>query len=221
VKRELSHLRNFLPRFAHYDFQLSPISGMGEPKQGGTADDAGRAIAACASLVAFALLRPDWVHQMGPVAVALGGIGVVASGSDPRRFAGGPPPRMTWLTIHLSTGSWAVISQRGKAFSTVITFRRPVLEFSNLKNNEPCVAAPCRTLLADIRAIDRKMTALPPYQARVCAAGRRRDTFLAVDLGSAVDKKALTPGPRGTGRKPFARQYGMLGSVFVKLSAIS
>jgi uncharacterized membrane protein len=58
-------------------------------------------LAACGSLMAFALLRPDWVQHMGLVAVALGGIGVLASGSDLRRFAGGPPPRMAWLTMHL------------------------------------------------------------------------------------------------------------------------
>lgn len=56
---------------------------------------------ACACLVAFAQLRPSWVQNMGPVAIALGAIGLVSSGSDLRRFGGGPPPKMAWLTRHL------------------------------------------------------------------------------------------------------------------------
>lgn len=75
--------------------------------------------AACASLVAFALLRPVWVHNMGPVAVVLGGIGLVASGSDLRRFAGVEPPhRMAWLTLHLGRFLGSYIAA-WTAFSTV------------------------------------------------------------------------------------------------------
>jgi hypothetical protein len=74
--------------------------------------------AACACLAAFALLRPTWVQDIGLVAVVLGGIGLVSSGSDMRRFAGGPPPRMAWLTIHLGRFLGSYIAA-WTAFSTV------------------------------------------------------------------------------------------------------
>lgn len=75
-------------------------------------------LAACGSLVAFALLRADWVQHMGPVAIVLGSIGVLASGSDLRRFTSGAPPRMAWLTLHLGRFLGSYIAA-WTAFSTV------------------------------------------------------------------------------------------------------
>lgn len=59
------------------------------------------AAAACGTLVVFALYRPHWVQNMGPVAIVLGAIGCWAAISDLRRFLRRPGQDTHWVATHL------------------------------------------------------------------------------------------------------------------------
>jgi len=66
--------------------------------------------AACAYLIAFALVPPRWVQHMGVVALVLGAVGIRAAGTDIIRFARKQAEPAFWLYSHIGKflGSYIV-----------------------------------------------------------------------------------------------------------------